>query len=57
MILLVGTRLAALGSELLGSVTLATGDWVVLALLPPAYVLLATIVARVAVVTRLRRTL
>ncbi|WP_267379192.1 MULTISPECIES: permease [unclassified Sphingomonas] len=57
VILLVGTRLAALGSELLGNVTLATGDWVVLALLPPAYVLLATIVARVAVVTRLRRTL
>lgn len=53
----VGGRLAGLGSELLGSVSLAPGDWVLLAVLPLGYVLLATVVARVAVVSTLRRTL
>lgn len=54
---LVGMRLSALGSELLGGVTLGTGDWVVLALLPVAFVLLAAVSARVAVLRRLRRIL
>ncbi len=52
-----GTRLAALGSELLGGITLGAGDWVLLVLLPLAFVLLATVAARMTVVGALRRSL
>jgi cell division transport system permease protein len=46
-----------LGSELIGAATLTPRDWVILALLPVAFVALATLAARVAVVAALRRTL
>ncbi len=52
-----GTRLAALGSELLGGITLGAGDWALLVLLPLAFVLLATVAARMTVVGALRRSL
>ena len=46
VIWLVGQRMNALGSELVGSATLATGSWLLLALLPVGGVLLAMAVAR-----------
>lgn len=52
-----GGRLGALGSELLGGAALSTGDWLLLALLPPAFAGLAAFAARRAVVTDLRHTL
>ncbi|MGR6330676.1 cell division protein FtsX [Sphingomonas sp. XXL09] len=54
---LIAARIAALGSELLGAATLATGDWIALVLLPLGFVILATLAARIAVLTTLRRTL
>lgn len=57
LILFVGGRIAGLGSELLGGVSLTPGDWTVLAVLPVAYIVLATFVARLAVVSALRKTL
>ena len=54
VVLFLGLRLRALGSELLGGVTLVTGDWIVLALLPVFFVMLAMLAARVAVLRRLR---
>lgn len=53
----IGLRLRGLGSELLGGVSLGIADWVLLALLPIGFVLLATIAARVTVVKALRATL
>ncbi|MBB5713462.1 cell division transport system permease protein [Sphingomonas aerophila] len=50
-------QMAALGSELLGSTRLGTGDWVLLALLPLCFVALATFAARLAVLRALGRTL
>ncbi|MCP3734094.1 permease [Sphingomonas sp. RP10(2022)] len=52
-----GTRIAALGSELLGGITLGLGDWVLLILLPVGFVVLATAAARVTVVGALRKAL
>ena len=57
VVLFLGFRLRALGSELLGGVTLGVGDWVLLALLPLFFVLLAMLAARVAVLGTLRRVL
>ena len=57
VVLFLGSRLRALGSELLGGVTLAAGDWVLLALLPLCFVLLAMLAARIAVLGTLRRVL
>ena len=53
----IGVRLHGLGSELLGGVTLGGVDWVVLALLPVAFVVLATLAARVTIVRALRHIL
>jgi cell division transport system permease protein len=52
-----GTRLAALGSELLGQMTLGPAGWATLALLPVAFVILAAFAARVAVTRTLGRML
>ncbi len=57
VILFLGLRLRSLGSELLGGVTLAPGDWVLLAALPLAFVLLAMLAARFAVLAALKRVL
>jgi cell division transport system permease protein len=53
----VGTQLAALGSQLLGGITLSAGDWALLVLLPFGFVLLAMIAARQTVVAALRASL
>lgn len=53
----IGMRLKNLGSELLSGVTLAAGDWGLLACLPLAFILLAILAARVTVVRALRATL
>lgn len=52
-----GGRLAGLGSQLLGGAALALHDWVLLALVPVAFVVLATLAARVAVLRALGRML
>jgi len=52
-----GARLAALGSQLLGGLMLGVGDWIVLVLLPFGFVLLATLAARATIVGALRRSL
>jgi cell division transport system permease protein len=52
-----GTRLAALGSELLGGITLGAGDWALLVLLPVGFVVLATAAARMTIVGALRQAL
>lgn len=52
-----GARLAALGSELLGQMTLGAAGWATLALLPVAFVILAALAARVAVTRTLGRML
>jgi cell division transport system permease protein len=52
-----GTRIAALGSQLLGGITLGAGDWLLLVLLPVGFVVLATMAARMTVVGALRRSL
>jgi cell division transport system permease protein len=57
VIAFLGGRLASLGSELLGGAALGTGDWVLLALLPVAFVALAAVSARLAVIRALRRIL
>ncbi|MBV2149485.1 cell division protein [Sphingobium sp. AS12] len=57
VILLIGLRLSATGSELLGAVRLPPISWVVLALLPVAGVLLATLAARWTVLRALGRAL
>jgi len=57
VLLFLGTRLAALGSELLGGITLDAGDWALLVMLPLGFVVLATLAARVTVVAALRRSL
>lgn len=50
-------RVASLGSELLGGAALGAGDWLLLALLPVAFVALAAVSARYAVIRALRRIL
>ncbi len=57
VLVFLGTRLAALGSQLLGGITLSAGDWTLLVLLPLAFVLLATVAARITVIDALRRSL
>ncbi|MEP7004419.1 MAG: FtsX-like permease family protein [Sphingomonas bacterium] len=57
IVALVGLQLAALGSDLLGGLTLSSRDWVLLGLLPISFALLATWAARFAVLGALRRIL
>ena len=54
---LIGDRFAALGSGLAGAATLGRGDWLVLALVPLAGVMLAMLTARAAVLRALRQML
>lgn len=57
VVALIGGQLAALGSELIGGVTLGPVDWVLLAILPIGFVVLAMAAARFAVTRALRTTL
>jgi cell division transport system permease protein len=57
VIILIGLRLSAMGSDLLGAVTLDTPSWVLLALLPLLGVVLAMLTARWTVLRALRRSL
>lgn len=57
VILLIGLRLGATGSELLGAARLPPASWAVLGLLPVAGVLLATLAARWTVLRALGRAL
>lgn len=57
VIALVGTRMAALGSELLGSAGLGWQGWLVIGLLPLAGFVLALVAARLTVLSALRRML
>lgn len=57
MVVLVGLQLGTLGSDLLSGLTLDTHDWALLAMLPIAFALLATIAARVAVTAALSKIL
>jgi cell division transport system permease protein len=54
---LVGSRLAGLGSALASGAALTLGTWIALALLPLAFVVLATLAARIAVLRALGATL
>ena len=54
VIAFLGTRVASLGSELLGGAALGVGGWLSLALLPLGFVLLAAVSARFAVIRALR---
>ena len=51
---LIGARVADLGSDMLGMITLDPRGWVVLALLPLGFALLATLSARTAVLRALK---
>ena len=55
VIALIGLQLAALGSDLLAGLSLSVRDWIVLAALPVAFAVLATLAARQAVLTTLGR--
>lgn len=57
VILLIGLRVSAMGSDLLGAVTLDMRDWALLALLPVLGVVLATLTARWTVLRALGRSL
>lgn len=57
VVVLLGVRLAALGSELVGSLALAWWGWALLAALPVAGMLLAMFAARWTVIAALRRIL
>lgn len=57
LVWLLGRRLGALGSELLGGGTLGPGGWAALAALPPLFALLAVLAARRAVLGHLKRAL
>jgi cell division transport system permease protein len=57
VVAIIGGRLASLGSELIGGVALGVGDWLLLAMLPFAFVLLAILAARYSVLGALRSTL
>lgn len=57
VIILIGLRLTAMGSDLLGAVTLDTRAWVLLALLPVLGVVLAMLTARWTVLRALGRSL
>jgi cell division transport system permease protein len=49
-----GVEIAGLGSDLVAGVSLDIGDWIVIALLPIAFALLATFAARVSVLRALK---
>jgi len=57
LVAFLGTRLGALGSELLGGMTLGTEGWVALALFPAAFVALAAVAARIAITAAMARAL
>jgi cell division transport system permease protein len=57
VVMLVGAQLDALGSDLVAGLRLGVSDWVILACLPIAFALLATLAARLAVLAALRRVL
>lgn len=57
VMLLIGERMRALGSELLGSASLGWGGWVLLFLLPLIGVALSTVSARITVLRALRHIL
>jgi cell division transport system permease protein len=54
---LLQSRLSALGSEVLGGVTLSPRDWLLLLIVPISFAMLATFAARLAVLRTLGRTL
>jgi cell division transport system permease protein len=54
---LIGARVGALDAALVGGAGLGTRDWLLLAVLPVAFALLATLAARFAIVRTLRRVL
>jgi cell division transport system permease protein len=56
-VLFAGLQLAALGSDLLDGLSLEQSDWASLVLLPILFALLATVAARLTVLSALRRTL
>ena len=57
VVMLVGVQLDALGSDLVAGLRLGVGDWLILACLPLAFAILATLAARLAVLAALRRVL
>lgn len=57
LVLLIGVRLGAIGSDLLSGVALGPRDWILLLLLPVIFSLLATLAARVAVTAALSKIL
>ena len=57
LVLVASMRLAGFGSELIAGIALGTGGWIALAALPVLYLLLAVVIARVAVLRALARTL
>ena len=57
VIILIGLRLSAAGSDLLGAVEISPGGWIVLAMLPVMGVTLATLTARWTVLRALGRSL
>jgi cell division transport system permease protein len=57
VVVLLGQRIGAVGSELVGAVRMPWAGWLVLAALPLAGALVATVVARVTVIGALRRML
>jgi cell division transport system permease protein len=56
-VLLLGNRFAALGAGMISGGTLGWLDWVLLALIPVAGVLLAAVTARLTVLAALRKML
>ncbi|MEG3125002.1 cell division protein FtsX [Sphingomonas sp. GB1N7] len=57
LVLLIGVRIGAIGSDLLSGVALGPRDWILLLLLPVIFSLLATLAARVAVTAALSKIL
>lgn len=57
LVVVVGWRLGAIGSDLLSGVNLGPRDWMLLLVLPVVFALLATLAARVAVTAALSRIL
>jgi len=57
VLLLLGQRIGAVGSELLGSATLPLGAWLILLLLPIIGAIVSTLVARFTVIGVLKKML
>jgi cell division transport system permease protein len=57
LVAFLGMRLRALEAEIVGGIGLSAGDWVVLALLPLIFTLMATLAARIAVMGALGKRL